>query len=107
MPRSACCEPYDLLRPVTSMAGVIAPIMATSLAERMLCGCIDIGTNTTRVLVADAGGGRRRVDRDRRRDGRRGRRVGALVPVRLGLPGRRVPGRRPAVERGARGRARA
>src|SRR5919109_1077099 len=24
----------------------------------MICACVDIGTNTTRVLVADAGGGR-------------------------------------------------
>ena len=44
------------MSPWTSIAGtplVIAPIMATSLAARMLCGCIDIGTNTTRVLVAE------------------------------------------------------
>src|SRR4051794_17168667 len=32
--------------------------MATSTVDLMLCGCIDIGTNTTRVLVADACNGR-------------------------------------------------
>ena len=39
---------------------------------------------------------RRRLDRDRRRDAGRRRRVVGLVRVRLGLPGRRLPGRRPA-----------
>src|SRR4051795_9603580 len=43
------------------MAGtplVIAPNHGNIAAARMLCGCIDIGTNTTRVLVAEARDGR-------------------------------------------------
>src|SRR4051795_12347743 len=43
------------------MAGtplVIAPNHGNIAAARMLCGCIDIGTNTTRVLVAEARNGR-------------------------------------------------
>ena len=47
----------------------------------------------------------RRVDRDRGGDAGRRRRVVGLVRVRLGLPGRRLPGRRPArPRRAARGR---
>ena len=52
-----------------------------------------------RPAAAGARRGRRRgrrLDRDRRRDARRRRRVVGLVRVRLGLPGRRLPGRRPA-----------
>ena len=47
--------------PVTSIAGtplVIASHHGNIAAARMLCGCIDIGTNTTRVLVAEARDGR-------------------------------------------------
>ena len=46
-----------MLSPVTSMA-VIRLNHGNIAAARMLCGCIDIGTNTTRVLVAEAQDGR-------------------------------------------------
>ena len=62
-------------------------------------------TNTLAAPARRARGGgrrRRRLDRDRDRDGRRRRRVVAFVRVRLRLPRRRLPGRRPAVAGPAR-----
>jgi exopolyphosphatase/guanosine-5'-triphosphate,3'-diphosphate pyrophosphatase len=50
-----------LRSPETAIAGtplVIALNHGNIAAARMLCGCIDIGTNTTRVLVAEARDGR-------------------------------------------------
>src|SRR3954453_21553634 len=55
MPRTASWSPYDLWRPWTSIA-VTRPSWQPP-CERMLCACIDIGSNTTRVLVADVEGG--------------------------------------------------
>src|SRR5215213_9892302 len=60
IPRTAATSPYSLRRSSTSIAASwgIAPIMATFRLPTMRCACIDIGSNTTRLLVADCAGGR-------------------------------------------------
>src|SRR3712207_2317696 len=60
MPRTAAWEPYRLCRSSTSMATavVIAVHHGNLPRTSMRCACIDIGSNTTRLLVADTTGGR-------------------------------------------------
>ena len=84
--RSPCAGP----RPRSRRRRSSASIMATFRATSMRCACIDIGSNTTRLLVAEAARGRldpvvqqraftrigradRRARRDPRRDDRRRR----------------------------------
>ena len=52
----------------------------------MICGCIDIGSNTTRLLVADAGGGSLRelmTDRAFTRIGRAASKDGTIPPAKI------------------------
>src|SRR4051794_41452982 len=79
MPRTASCSPYDLWRPCTSIA-VTCPSWQPP-RERMLCACIDIGSNTTRVLVADVEDGRLREVLQRR----------AFTRIGKGLKGGGIP----------------
>src|SRR4051794_41628804 len=92
MPRTASCSPYDLWRPCTSIA-VTCPSWQPP-RERMLCACIDIGSNTTRVLVADVEDGRLREVLQRR----------AFTRIGKGVKGGGIP--RGKIDEGARGVAR-
>src|SRR4051794_41869251 len=87
MPRTASCSPYDLWRPCTSIA-VTCPSWQPP-RERMLCACIDIGSNTTRVLVADVEDGRLREVLQRR----------AFTRIGKGLKGGGIP--REKIDEGA------
>src|SRR3954453_6547465 len=76
MPRTASWSPYAFRSPRTSIAApvIIAP-------QGMRCACIDIGSNTTRLLVADVRAGRLEAvltDKAYTRFGRELRRPGAL-----------------------------
>src|SRR3954451_21637371 len=57
--------------------------MASCLGPSMVCACIDIGSNTTRVLVADATGGRLTEVLQQRAFTRigRGLKAGAAIPL--------------------------
>ena len=135
-PRSRCrAPPRARRRPCAVRAPrspgwySLGPIMP-SCDWPMRCACIDIGSNTTRLLVAEsrdgrlqevlatarvhAAGRRRSGGADPRREGRRGRRAGRLAGAdgarmrRRGDPHRRhrgdPPGRQPrGVLRGGRG----
>ena len=46
--------------PVPGVRGCLAPELAPAARARLICACIDIGSNTTRLLVADAGSGQLR-----------------------------------------------
>src|SRR5688500_7328425 len=52
MPRTASLSPYDLCRSVTSMAGWPTGGDYANL-PRLPFACVDIGSNTTRLLVAE------------------------------------------------------
>src|SRR5215210_1811683 len=79
MPRTASCSPYDLWRRCTSIA-VTRPSWQPP-RQRMLCACIDIGSNTTRVLVADVEDGRLREVLQRR----------AFTRIGKGIQGGEIP----------------
>src|SRR3954451_2597248 len=83
MPRTASCSPYDLWRPCTSIA-VTRPSWQPPVAP-MLCACIDIGSNTTRVLVADVDDGRLREVLQRRAFTRigKGLKGGEITPEKI------------------------
>src|SRR4051794_16838289 len=79
MPRTASWGPYDLCRSSTSMAaaGGIAVHHGNLPPISMRCACIDIGSNTTRLLVADVADGGLEIVVQERVFTRIGRRIDA------------------------------